>query len=446
MEPLVDLVSRLFPFSYSVTGPGNDAAGIALQRELPFDTFEYESGRVLNGWLIPHACEVECAELRLDGRLVYDGTASSLGVPAQSDSFEGRVSLADLRPHLFSHPADPEAIPYHWSRLYRPDTPVWGFCMPDRVKRTLGEGVYDVRIVTRRTPTTMKVFVHELKGNSDETILLNAHNCHPYQANDDISGVAVGIELMRRLAARPERRFTYSLMIAPELFGPLFWLAEERTRASRLRATVMLKSVGNDRPLRLQESFNGDAPIDLAAHNVFRSRFRQYESGEFRAVYGNDETVFEAPPFSIPSISLTRWPFPEYHTDRDTPDRIQEDRLEDTVQTAFQICEAMEADVPVRWSAEGLVCLSRYGLYKPVPPVGELGVDYTSTQGRWNRLMNSLPRLLDGRTGLVEIAERFQLPIQQVHEYVMAWVDAGLAVVASEGTEIEASIPTPPLD
>jgi aminopeptidase-like protein len=47
--------------------------------------------------------------------------------------------------------------------------------------------------------------------------------------------------------------------------------------------------------------------------------------------------------------------------------------------------------------------------------------------GRWNRLMNSLPRLMDGKNDLFEIAERFELPFEEVHAYVQKWIAHGLA-------------------
>ncbi len=428
MSGLIELVSRLYPFGYSVTGPGSDAAVEAMRRELAFETLEYPSGRELNGWLIPHACIVERAELRRNGKLVYDGMTSPLGVPAQSESFSGRLPLQELEGHLFTSENDADAIPYHWTRLYRPDEPVWGFCMPQRIKDALTPGDYDVELVTRRMPSTMKVLIHRLPGELDDLMLINAHNCHPYQANDDISGVAIGIELMRRLAAMPRRRLSYSLLVAPELFGPMFWLdAMKPNEAARIKGAILLKSVGNCRPLRLQQSFTGKSALDLAAHNVFRRRFGTYDWGEFRAIYGNDETVFEAPPFAIPAVSLTRWPFPEYHTDQDTPERLSETQMQDTLETALSICNALEANVCLEPCFKGLVCLSRRGLYKPLPAVGPDGVDYMSEAGRWNRLMNSLPRHIDGRTGLLEIAEKYQLPINEVHDYAMAWVRAGLA-------------------
>ncbi len=415
------LVVDLYPFTYSVTGSGNDDAVERLCQELDFDIFSYESGRMLNGWLIPPACDVEKAELRKDGELVYDAAESPLGVPSQSDSFSGTLSLDELQPHLFTAD-DPEAIPYHWARLYRPNEALWGLCMPQNVKDSLQEGDYTIDLVTNKTPANMKVLVYDLPGVNKESIVINAHNCHAYQANDDVSGIAVGIEIIKRLAALPKRRYSYKLIIAPELFGPMFWLDEIGVdAASDIKGVLLLKSVGNDKPLRLQQSFTGESLIDIAAHNIFENKYREYEYGEFRAIYGNDETVFEAPPYRIPSISLTRWPFDEYHTDKDTPDKLIEGRLQDTVEAAVSICMGLEMNVSYKAKFSGLVCLSHYGLYKSLPPVDQDGVDYNSIMGRWNRLMNSLPSYMDSDVGLLEIAHKFKLPIAEVSEYLSEW-------------------------
>lgn len=444
MGPITDLVRRLYPFAHSVTGPGNDAAVPAFLKELPFQVHQYPSGGDVNGWLVPEAWTVEKAEIRRDGKVVYDGTRSPLGVITQSDSFSGRMDLAALKTHLHWSPDDPDAIVYHWSRLYRPFDKDWGFCMPGGQVAQLPDGEYEVELVTRREPATMKVLDYLLPGDSPRTVLLNAHNCHPFQANDDVSGIAVGIEVMRRLQALDRRRFTYRLLVAPELIGPVFWLRDLGAEASSaLAGAIMLKSVGNDADLRLQESFTGDSLMDRAAHHVFRHRYRTYDSGAFRTLYGNDETVFEAPPYNIPSISLTRWPFPEYHTDRDTPERLHEGRLRDTVEATLDICLGLERNVCLAPRFEGLVSLSRQGLYKTIPQVDGDGVDYESLAGRWNRLMNCLPRHMDGRTGLLQVADLYDLPLDEVHGYAMEWVDKGLAEIVAEIVETPPETPGP---
>ena len=103
----------------------------------------------------------------------------------------------------------------------------------------------------KETPSKMSVLVYTLSGKSKKTILLNAHNCHPYQANDDLSGIAVGIELFSKLRLVKNRKYSYQLMIAPELFGPIFWLDQLKNKEFKnIIGSIMLKSVGNSNNLK----------------------------------------------------------------------------------------------------------------------------------------------------------------------------------------------------
>lgn len=438
MAEILDLVKRLYPFPYSVTGKGNDDSLPVWLAELPFEVSEYPSGAEYNGWTIPPAWEVKRAEIRKHGKLVYDGTGSPLGVVTLSRSFSGRVGLGELKEKVFYSEDDAEAVVYHWGALYRPiREDYWGFCMPRRLAEGLTGGDYDVHLETEERAGTMKVLDHHLPGRDKRTVLLHAHNCHPFQANDDISGCAVGIAVMKRLAGIEGRRLSYRLLIAPELYGTMFWLDGLGDRARDIACTIKLASVGNDRDLRLQESFTGDSDVDRAARHVLGRRLGDFDGGPFRSIHGNDETVFEAPGFEIPSICLTRWPFEQYHTDQDTPEALSEERLSDAADAAFETCMALEYDITPESRVKGLVRLSdpRYDLYKPAPAPGIDKGGHSEEMARWNWLMNCLPRLMDGRTGLIEIADRFQLPVAQVHDYVMQWVDRGLArVVESPAT------------
>jgi aminopeptidase-like protein len=418
---IIDLVKRLFPYGYSVVGSENDKAIQAFQNELPFRIYKYRSGMELNGWIIPNGFKVIKAMIRKDNIMIYDATDSPLGVPVLSDSYTGSMTLDELKPHLFSAEKD-GAIPYHWSNLYRTNQKEWGFCIPRVIKDKLTPGVYDINLETVEYISEMKVMVYSLPGKTEKTIILNAHNCHPFQANDDISGVAVGIEVMRLLRTIPDRRYTYKLMVAPELFGPMFWLDElDKSESSKIIGGIMLKSLGNDNNLKLQEGFTGKSPLDNMAHYVFKENYNDYESGLFRTIYGNDETVFESPPYLIPSISITRWPFPEYHTDYDTPEKLSENCLQESIDVVFQICKGLECNRIYKVNFSGLVCLSKYNLYKSVPVVGNSGVDYSSLPGRWNQLMNGLPSCLDGKTDLLSISQKYNLPLHEVAEYLKEW-------------------------
>ncbi len=429
-DGITELVRKLYPYAHSIASRDGDRAIEVFVSELDFRVHEWRCGLEHNGWRIPPAWNVRKALVRKDGEIVFDGRRSPLGVAWLSPSFRGTVDLPTLRRHAYWSDTLPDATVYHWGALYRPTQCEWGLCIPKSILDRLPEGQYEIDLETETDEhTSMKVLDHVLPGTLSDTVVINAHNCHPFQANDDLSGCAVGIRLLQRLARIPERRLTYRLVIAPELVGTSLWLDAPGVDLTAMRGAMLLKAVGNPGALRLQESYSGNSRIDLAARHVLGLRHPGYERGPFRTIYGNDETVFEAPGFEIPTISLTRMPFPEYHTDADTPDRLSEPHLEDAVETSLGICLALEEDRAHQACFRGLVSLSnpRYDLYKPAPAPGIDRTAYTETMGRWHLLMNCLPRQLDGRTTTLEIAIRHGLPVDEVAAYVRRWVECGLA-------------------
>jgi len=449
------LVEKLFPFSYSITGCGNDDAITKYLDELGFTVHEYASGQSLNGWFIPHAWRVNKACIYQGDTLIYDATLSPLGVASLSPSFSGELSLKELQTHLASSETLPDAVLYQWQNLYRPKEMTWGISIPHKQRSLLADMSYQIDIETESTPSTMKVLDYLLPGDSDETLVINGHNCHPFQANDDISGCAAAIRVMQALEKRSlskPLKYSYRVIIAPELHGPMFWLNEmNKERQSLLKGCILLKSVGNAAAMRLQRSYLGDQVIDQAAQSAFKHRYDMFEQGEFRSIYGNDETVFEAPPYNIPTISLTRWPFNEYHSDLDTPDTLSEQHLQDTVDLVLDIIERYESSAPqaieqrvaksgdslakdkfnqsYKVNFQGLICLSAYGLYKSIPPIGKTGVDYSSLQGRWNKLMNCLPRELDNNMTVDDLAKKYQLPPDETLQYLQQWLKHGLLTI-----------------
>ncbi|MCW8863853.1 MAG: DUF4910 domain-containing protein [Colwellia sp.] len=452
---VLSLVKKIFPFSYSITGSGNDKAIAQYRDEVNFTVHEYASGQTLNGWFIPHAWQVNTACIYHGNNLIYDAKSSPLGVASLSPSFCGELSLSELQTHLASSELLPDAILYQWQNLYRPKEMSWGISIPHKLREQLEDVKYRVEIKTELTPSTMKVLDYLLPGESKETIVINGHNCHPFQANDDISGCAVAIRVIQALekkSLKQKLKYSYRVIIAPELHGPMFWLNEmSQEQQDSLKGCILLKSVGNKASMRLQRSYLGNQKIDQAAQSAFANQYGEFEQGEFRSIYGNDETVFEAPPYNIPTISLTRWPFNEYHSDLDTPETLSEQHLQDSVDLVLNIIEHYENDKPkeitkpsqhssttskqdapnqyYKINFKGLVCLSAYGLYKSVPPVSEAGVDYNSLHGRWNKLMNCLPRDLDNNMTVNELAKKYQLPYDEIQHYLQQWLEHGLVKI-----------------
>jgi aminopeptidase-like protein len=230
-------------------------------------------------------------------------------------------------------------------------------------------------------------------------------------------------------------------VICPELYGTLFWLKEMPLAERRNQAyAIMLKSVGNREALSLQKTFTGSTLLDRAAAHYFRLRHPGGRIGDFRTVYGNDETVFEAPGFEIPAISMTRYPtdkkgpgrypvpYPEYHTSMDDHRQILESHLEEAVQACLGVCDILENDAAMARKFEGLLCLSnpKYDLYQRTwDPANPKGPGHGETDD-WHYLMNCVMRYFDGKTTVLDVAERHGLPFDAVFAYLKRFEAKGL--------------------
>ncbi len=429
-----DLIAKLGPFRSGVVCKGADQTIAALAQECPGAVVhEYPSGKEVNGWIVPQAWEVTKATIKtaspkmtLDGpryELSYDGMRHNLGVAQYSQPFKGQVRGSELKRHLFFSEPYPNELIYHCTWWYKPHIKDWGMCVPKTLFDQVQAGaLYDVDLQTTFTPGTMKVLEWVLPGDSEESIALLAHTCHPGLANDDLAGCAVGIEVMRRLAALPKRRFTYRLLLSPEHYGPIFYL--DQFGRNKIRYSLFMESLGSSGPLVLQQSFDGYTPIDRV--------FPKIPAYGFRMLVGNCETVMEAAGYEIPCPSLSRVPFPEYHTSLDTVDIIHEEKLQEAAALITEAMTVLDRDVVMHRKFTGLVCLSnpKYDLYKPMldPSIAELRT-ITPEARTWNHLMDKLPRYFDGKTSCLDIAQRFNLPFQAVRDYVQQFADKGLVAL-----------------
>jgi aminopeptidase-like protein len=227
---------------------GTDKQNKILCEELEFKVLEYKSGITHNGWTVPQKWEVKKAEIRKNGRLIYDGAKHPLGVIGYSDSFIGKINLEELKKHLFYKKDAPNNIVYHCDLYYKPHIKLWGFSIPYSLYQNLEDGEYEINLETTHTDGIMKVLEYAYPGESEETIILNAHNCHAAQSNDGPSGYAMGIEIMRRLARRSAKnKYIYKLIIAPEHFGTIFYTANLDLKIlEKYKYCIFLEMLGND--------------------------------------------------------------------------------------------------------------------------------------------------------------------------------------------------------
>ncbi len=423
------LISELTPFRSGVCCPGLDALCVRLRQELPFIAHEFPSGMSVNGWTVPQSWSIEKATIHDNaGNLVYDGLSNALGVISYSEPFIAGIGGEELKRHLF-YSAEYDDVPvFHCDYWIKNWIKNWGFSVPKKLYDTIGDkDAFHVELRTHKKPGTMKCLEHVLEGKSKQSILLLAHTCHPGLANDDLSGVVVGMEIMRRLSELPNRKYTYRLLLSPEHLGPIMWL--DRFGKQEIQHALFLESLGSSGQLALQRSFAGDSMIDRALLNSMEHSGNEWRTEPFRMIVGNCETCINAAGYDINCPSLSRVPFKPYHTLHDGPDLMEEDKLQEAVDVVYNALKILDSEMVAHRQFKGLVCLSNpsIDLYRPMldPSIPDRRT-ITPLQRRFNWLMDCIPKYFDGETLMLDIAERHQLPFWEVYNYVKQWADKGL--------------------
>ena len=396
-------MTRLFPICRSITGDGLRETLSLIGDDVPLEIVETPSGSAVLDWEAPREWNINAAWIEApDGSRVVDFADSNLHVLNYSAPIDATVTLDELREHVFTHPFDPDLVPYRTSYY----TERWGFCMSARRLDSLAPGKY--RVVVDSTLASGSVSYGEavIPGRTTDVVLLTTYACHPSLANDNLSGVAALAELGRILAAQPDLRFTYRLLWGGGTIGPLCWLARNRDDLDRVRHGMVVSCVGDPGPFTYKRSRRGSAEIDQAAAHVLHRR------GEENLVvdwvpWGGDERQFCSPGFDLPFGAFSRTPadrFPEYHSSADNLDFVRPEPLGESIATLVDILDILESNASYRnRSPYGEPQLGKRGLYR--------GVGGGSTE---ELALLWVLNLSDGGSSLLDIADRSGIPFDDV--------------------------------
>lgn len=429
---MLDLVRDLCAFATGVVADDNGPLFDRIAKELPLEVFRFASGEAYNGWEVPQNWRVLRAKLFKDGREVFDGKAHTLGVGRYSKSFTGELSWEALKPRLVTNPALPEAYMFHCMWQYRPWDADWALSVPHRIYASLGPGRYRVELETQYEPGEMLVAHHHKAGRSDRMVVFNSNTCHPHMANDGFAGTAVLIRLFQWLAER-ETHYSYRLVLGPEHLGSVFYLRDRpRKEIDRMVCGIFEEMPGTGGPIKAASTFLGGQVIDQAVASALRHHSRSHALVGWRKGAGNDETVWEAPGYEVPFVEMTRCedqfaPYPEYHSSLDNPELMDPAQLDEFLEVLKRTVEVLEGNATLERRFDGLVCLSnpQYDLYmeRPDPTVEK---DLPDDAEKWGHLLDCLLRYFDGRTTILDIALKHDLPFARLRRYLERFEEKGL--------------------
>jgi aminopeptidase-like protein len=416
MSLAYQIIEDLAPLARHFASPDYDRSIEYLQKILPFNVHVFGPQDQHNGWIIPPKYSVKKGLIKKDDQIVYDGTKHPLGVVCHSMSFKGEVDLFTLYQHLWYDKRHEDAIPYHFRNSYRTWERNWGFCVPRTLYDSLEEGMYEIDLEVVESEPELKVLDYHVPGKCDLEFIFVAHLDHPGMANDDLAGCAVGVELFKSLSSLCPK-FTYRLLLVQEIIGSQYYL----NKFGKPFEGLFLEMLGVDVQLSVQQSFKGKSIMETALRGALQRAGLEQRFTGFRELAGNDEIVFET--HGIPMPSLIRFPYPEYHCDRDNISIIHKEKLDEALDVLTRVVQLLEKETYIQKKFSGLLCLSNpdYDLYiDPGQPA--FGKDNAVPM---RKLMEHMSIMEDGDF-LGRLCNRFGLEREVAHDYLCRWDKLGL--------------------
>lgn len=322
---IYEFCSILFNLNLSLTGKGVRDALKIIEEYISINTKQIQSSEEVFDWKIPLEWVLNDAYI-LDesNNKILDVKENILQVVNYSNSIDTVLSLNELKQNIHTIKDEPEAIPYVTS-YYNDD---WGFCMKYNDYTSLKDGKYRVVIDSEFKEGCINIGELYLKGRLEDEVLISTYTCHPRMANDNLSGIAVGVFLAKILSLS-KTNYSYRFLFLPETIGPIAWLNHNKSKLSNIKNAKVLSCLGDENAsVTYQKSKKQNSDFDAIYENLCKEG-EKVEIQDFLP-YISDERQYSSLGFDIPTSLVTRsmpGKFTEYHTSKDDMNFINKKKL-----------------------------------------------------------------------------------------------------------------------
>ena len=205
----------------------------------------------------------------------------------------------------------------------------------------------------------------ENPGESEFCFTLLSHYCHVAQANDGIAGGAVMLEVMNQIKKKyVKNKYTYRMLFMPEVIGSVAYTSNHKNKIDNTIGAVFSEMPGANQDIQFVFSRRSNTYIDRVFLQVLKDKGKlDCRRVPFRKGWGNDETIFDAPGIGVPSVSIDRYPFREYHTQYDDLRNVHIDKLEEVVDIILSVVDILENDYIPEQKKNAPIYLTRYDIY-----------------------------------------------------------------------------------
>ena len=426
-EEAINLISGMYPTSEKLI--------------IPFETESW-------GWHVPLNWECVKAEVRdSNSRIIINGLNEETRVFPYSPNFKKEVSREELTNHLMFDKIRPSLTPFHFRNQYKePSEWEWGFSIPYEKLRTLTSETYTVEIIVETEVKDLVQLELVHRGSSTDSYILLGHLDHPGQLNDGLIGVLVAFEAVNILRSI-STRFSYKALATMEILGTQLLLSHLPEFKKDVQEAIFLTCLSIDEKRYYQTSFFSESKIDRIFNHFAKTSRNPIEIVEHRSILGNDENIFDSIGIDIPCGTYLRWPHHNYHSSGDNLKLLDGKIVKESLMEIIDAILVLERNTFPVAQYVGLPRLSNsaYNLYLSPDKISGIknsiatnlfetwisddGFDLDTHGDKLNLLMRNTLRMSDGKSDLLSIANRTQVPFQLVFEYIKKLELSGLVVL-----------------
>ena len=425
-QRMYGLCKEIFPLNRSITGNAVRETFRILQSHIPdikFEMHEVKSGTKVCDWVVPD--EWNCDEAYLtdpDGNRVVDMADSNLHLLGYSVPTDLTLPLEELKEHLYYLKDQPDVFPYVTSYY----SPRWGFSMTYEQFRSLKPGNYHAVIRSTLEPGSLTYGEILFPGETEDEIFFSSYTCHPSMANNECSGPALLISLIRHVASMKKRRYSYRFVLAPETIGAITYIDKNLDHLKKhVKAAFNLTCVGDDRTYSIIHSKYADTYADRVLTCVLSQSGKHFDEYPY-IKRGSDERQYQAPGVDIPMVCFCRSKYhiyPEYHTSADNLDLISPEGLQGSFDVMTKCIDLIEYNKRYRTTT---LCEPQLGKRGLVPTMSSKET-YQQTLA-----LKDLIAYADGRNDLIGISEIICQPTDLLIPLVDKLLECGLFEVLKD--------------
>lgn len=403
----------LWPICRSITGNGVRQTFDYLKKIIPINIIEVPCGTQVFDWVIPDEWNIREAWIKdAQGNKIIDFAKNNLHVISYSEAIDKRISLAELKNHIYTLPDQPNAVPYITSYYKRR----WGFCMTHDQLKSLTEQDYHVCIDSNFNSAGSLTYADLIiPGKVVQEVLISTYICHPSMANDELSGPVVAAAVARELL-RTKNYYTYRFVFIPETIGSVVYLSKHLEQMKKNTvAGFVLSCIGDNKNYSILSSPYANTLTDKVAEhvakNISNNNFKKFSFLE----RGSDERQYCAPGVDLPVVGLCRTKymdedFPEYHTSLDDLENVvTPEGLAGGYKFTMDCVNLLEKNFKYKLSVLCEPQLGKRGLYPAISTKSSINVVYN---------MMNFVAYCNGKNDLVDICEIIGIYYRDALEYI----------------------------